>query len=125
VVLLLIAVATSSANCASRSSIPSGSGEPSVIATPMCPHGSPSTTIGAPASEGSSHSQLLPGGNGLGPSPHEPATVTLPSGSQRKICTSRGCRTRASSSATSAARRPNDSGGVPELAGSVGGTRRV
>ena len=34
-------------------------------------------------SEGSSHGQLEPAGNGFGPSPHVPATVTLPSGSQR------------------------------------------
>ena len=34
-------------------------------------------------SEGSSHGQLEPASNGFGPSPHVPATVTLPSRSQR------------------------------------------
>ena len=61
----------------------------------------PSTSsirIGSPArirsaiatSEGSSHGQLEPAGNGFGPPPHVPTTVTLPSRSQRKICTISG-----------------------------------
>jgi hypothetical protein len=138
--LLSIAVATSAVISASRSSARSGSGAPFGIATPTCPHASPSTTIAAPAAEptptlraaspsspaidsatasirigrpvrscslsatrdGSSHAQLEPGGNGFGPCPHVPATVTLPSCSQRKICTSRGRSMTATSRATAA-----------------------
>ena len=70
-------------------------------------------------SDGSSHGQLEPAGNGFGPSPQVPATVTLPSCSQRKIWTSRG----RSSCATSRAMAANTSADAAPVATSTA-TRR-
>ena len=97
---------------------PTPAPRPASTSVPAIDSATSSIRISSPArmrsfsasSEGSSHGQLEPAGNGFGPSPHVPTTVTLPSRSQRKIWTSRGrsiCATsRAIAANTSADRRP-------------------